>query len=522
MSRRGGSADLPLHGGRVPRWLGERMTRLGTVMCEAIVHTYGREELLRRLAHPFWFQSFGAVMGMDWHSSGITTSVMGALKRGLTPLSGELGIHVCGGRGRYSRATPAELLAVGDGVGLDGAALARASRLVAKVDSAAVQDGFDLYLHSFVVSDEGRWVVVQQGMNGQRKQARRYHWLSEGLSSFVDAPHAAIDGPQQGSIVNLADHRAAAAREAQVALLQTLPPDRLAREWQRIDAAQAPVAPAVAQAPVTGDLFAGQGWDPARQPHLSMPDHHDVRSENVITRRLHASLAAAASAAPPISPRCCRCRAWVRAPCARWRWWPRCCMAHRAVSVTRRGFRLPTAARIGIRFRCPRVCSITPSVCSSRRCSRPGLATRSGCRRLRGWMRRHVGWKPAHGVLRWRRISRRNAWMRTAMAGAACSVGSRRLRIINRLRRRRSARQANERATAPWQGGHRRPLLHLCVPLPVGRPLQDRLFARPAGPHQQPASALVCVLRPGARRAGGSRARTRRAGSGAATAPALR
>lgn len=184
MSRRGGSADLPLHGGRVPRWLGERMTRLGTVMCEAIVHTYGRDELLRRLAHPFWFQSFGAVMGMDWHSSGITTSVMGALKRGLTPLSGELGIHVCGGRGRYSRVTPAELLAVGDGVGLDGAALARASRLVAKVDSAAVQDGFDLYLHSFVVSDEGRWVVVQQGMNGQRKQARRYHWLSEGLSSL--------------------------------------------------------------------------------------------------------------------------------------------------------------------------------------------------------------------------------------------------------------------------------------------------------------------------------------------------
>ena len=298
MSRRGGSADLPLHGGRVPRWLGERMTRLGTVMCEAIVHTYGRDELLRRLAHPFWFQSFGAVMGMDWHSSGITTSVMGALKRGLTPLSGELGIHVCGGRGRYSRVTPAELQAVGDGVGLDGAALARASRLVAKVDSAAVQDGFDLYLHSFVVSDEGRWVVVQQGMNGQRKQARRYHWLSEGLSSFVDAPHAAIDGPQQGSIVNLADHRAAAAREAQVALLQTLPPDRLAREWQRIDAAQAPVAPAVAQAPVTGDLFAGQGWDPAQQPHLSMPDHHDVRSENVITRRLHASLAAAAECGP--------------------------------------------------------------------------------------------------------------------------------------------------------------------------------------------------------------------------------
>lgn len=166
MSRRGGSADLPLHGGRVPRWLGERMTRLGAVMCEAIVHSYGRDELLRRLAHPFWFQSFGAVMGMDWHSSGITTSVIGALKRGLTPLAGELGIHVCGGRGRHSRATPSELLAVGDAVGLDGAALAQASRLVAKVDSAAVQDGFDLYLHGFIVSDDGRWVVVQQACTG--------------------------------------------------------------------------------------------------------------------------------------------------------------------------------------------------------------------------------------------------------------------------------------------------------------------------------------------------------------------
>ncbi|WP_267123255.1 DUF763 domain-containing protein, partial [Xanthomonas sacchari] len=230
MSRRSGSADLPLHGGRVPHWLGARMTRLGAVMCQAIVHSYGRDELLRRLAHPFWFQSLGAVMGMDWHSSGITTSVLGALKRGLAPLSGELGIHVCGGRGRHSRATPDELQAVGERTGLDGADLARVSRLVAKVDSAAVQDGFDLYLHGFIVSDDGRWVVVQQGMHGGRKQARRYHWLSEGLSSFVDAPHAAIDGPRQGHIVNLADHRAAAARAAQVELLQTLAPERIARE----------------------------------------------------------------------------------------------------------------------------------------------------------------------------------------------------------------------------------------------------------------------------------------------------
>ena len=147
MARRAGSADLPLHGGHVPHWLADRMTRLGAVMSEAIVHHYGRDELLRRLANPFWFQSFGAVMGMDWHSSGITTSVIGALKRGLKPLRNELGIHVCGGRGKHSRQTPQELVDIGDRVGIDGAGLAQASRLVAKVDSAAVQDGFDLYLH---------------------------------------------------------------------------------------------------------------------------------------------------------------------------------------------------------------------------------------------------------------------------------------------------------------------------------------------------------------------------------------
>ena len=160
------------------------MTRLGTVIVEAITHTYGRDELLRRLAHPFWFQSFGAVMGMDWHSSGITTSVIGALKRGLEPLSGELGIHVCGGRGKQSRKTPFELAAVGERVGIDGAALADVSRLVAKVDSAAVQDGFDLYLHGFIVTDDGHWAVVQQGMNDASRTARRYHWLSEGMHEF--------------------------------------------------------------------------------------------------------------------------------------------------------------------------------------------------------------------------------------------------------------------------------------------------------------------------------------------------
>src|ERR1700719_3148988 len=131
MPERAGTANLPLHGGQVPKWLADRMTRLGAVIGEAIVHHYGRDELLRRLANPFWFQSFGAVMGMDWHSSGITTSVVGVLKRGLLPLCNELGIHVCGGRGNHSRRTPQELISIGDQVGIDGATLAMASRLVA-------------------------------------------------------------------------------------------------------------------------------------------------------------------------------------------------------------------------------------------------------------------------------------------------------------------------------------------------------------------------------------------------------
>jgi hypothetical protein len=295
MTRRAGSADLPLHGGRVPRWLGDRMTRLGAVMSEAIVHTYGRDELLRRLAHPFWFQSFGAVMGMDWHSSGITTSVIGALKRGLTPLAGELGIHVCGGRGKHSRATPGELIAIGERVGFDGAALAQASRLVAKVDSAAVQDGYQLYLHGFIVTDDGHWVVVQQGMNGDAKQARRYHWLSENLTSFVDAPHAAIEGPGQGRIVNLADHRAEASRRAQVELLRSAGPDAIAREFGRIEGARIESNATIASTPEpTPDVPLQLGL----LPHLVMPDHHDVRGGDVVTRRLHGALAAAAECGP--------------------------------------------------------------------------------------------------------------------------------------------------------------------------------------------------------------------------------
>src|SRR5256885_1063424 len=189
---RTGSADLPLHGGRVPEWLASRMARLGSVLVEALVLEEGPHGVLRRLAHPFWFQALGGVMGMDWHLSGITTSVLGALKRGLLGREEELGLTVCGGRGRHSRKTPGELIVLGDRTGLDGASLARTSRLVAKVDSAAVQDGFSLYLHGFVVARDGSWAVVQQGMKPQARTARRYHWLSETVRSFVEEPHAAV------------------------------------------------------------------------------------------------------------------------------------------------------------------------------------------------------------------------------------------------------------------------------------------------------------------------------------------
>jgi hypothetical protein len=277
MTRRTGSADLPLHGGRVPPWLASRMASLGAIITQAVVHHYGRDEFLQRLSHPFWFQSFGAVMGMDWHSSGITTSVIGALKRGLAPLHGELGISVCGGRGKHSRRTPDELTSLAERTGFDGAALTRASRLVAKVDSAAVQDGFELYLHGFFVTDDGKWTVVQQGMNGDKRQARRYHWHSESLQSFVDEPHSAIDGPVQGEIVNLTDHRAEKSREAQVNLLGTLGPDGIAREFAALS-----------------NHTSAQ----LELPHLVMPAHHDVRSSDVFTRRLHGTLAAAAERGP--------------------------------------------------------------------------------------------------------------------------------------------------------------------------------------------------------------------------------
>jgi hypothetical protein len=253
-----GYADLPLHYGHVPRWLAERMGSLGKGIVESIVINYGQSEFLRRLSDPCWFQSFGTVLGMDWHSSGITTSVMGSLKRAITPISSELGIFICGGKGNHSRQTPSELLKIADKTGLNGNALVHASRLSAKVDNTAVQDGFQLYLHSFVVTDKGEWVVIQQGMNNANGYARRYHWHSDQLSSFTETPHTFVYGLNQGKILNLV---APEAGETKHALLQLTKedPSRLLPEIKKI----------------------------------MLPAHHEVRSTDVNLKRLGAALALA-------------------------------------------------------------------------------------------------------------------------------------------------------------------------------------------------------------------------------------
>jgi hypothetical protein len=256
--KRSGHADLPLHGGRVPPWLAERMTVLGAAITESVLYHYGASEFLSRLSDPFWFQALGCVMGMDWHSSGITTSVCGALKRGLNPRARELGLYFCGGRGRHSRNTPAELLAVAQQRGLDGDELVRTSRLTARIDNNAIADGFQIYLHTFVVTAAGEWAVVQQGMDESRGLARRYHWHSRTVRDFTSGPHTAIVGEHQGTIMNLVDAEALPAQNALLAIVREDP-------GATLGAAQ----------------------------RLTMPRHHDVRAENIDLKRLGAVLATA-------------------------------------------------------------------------------------------------------------------------------------------------------------------------------------------------------------------------------------
>ncbi|HKS11231.1 MAG TPA: DUF763 domain-containing protein, partial [Pyrinomonadaceae bacterium] len=256
--KRSGTADLPLHGGRVPQWLAQRMTTLGTSITEAIVHDYGTSGFLSRLSDPFWFQAFGAVMGMDWHSSGITTSVMGALKRGLAPRANELGLFICGGRGRFSRNTPNELRLLGERRGFAADSLVRTSKLTARIDNNAIADGFQIYLHNFVVTADGEWAVVQQGLNDNTGMARRYHWHSASVKDFVTEPHTGIVGENQGTIMNLVDNKA---KPAQTALLE------------------------IAQERPEKTLQAAR--------HLKLPAHHEVRAKDVDLKRLGAVLAVA-------------------------------------------------------------------------------------------------------------------------------------------------------------------------------------------------------------------------------------
>ena len=234
MLRNSGHADLPLHTGTVPRWLADRMRDLGALIVESLVLNYGPDEVLVRLSDPLWFQSFGAVMGMDWHSSGITTSVMYALKRGLNPRAKELGIYVCGGRGKYSRQTPDELLQIASQTGLNSDELIKNSRLVAKVDNNAVQDGFQLYQHNFILTSSGNWTVVQQGMNANTRTARRYHWCSSDLRSFVENPHTGVVGDNRGKILNLTDTNAEGARSS-ILEMSHENPDRVINEILQID-----------------------------------------------------------------------------------------------------------------------------------------------------------------------------------------------------------------------------------------------------------------------------------------------
>src|SRR6187401_2107914 len=221
--KRSGTADLPLHGGRVPPWLASRMTTLGTAIAEAVIHHYGVSAFLSRLSDPFWFQAFGTVMGMDWHSSGITTSVMGALNRGLNPRADALGLYICGGRGEQSRRTPGELREMAERTSVDGGALVRTCRLTGRIDNNAIADGFQIYLHSFVVTCEGEWAIVQQGMNEGMRLARRYHWHSAAVRDFTADPHTAIVGESAGEIRNLVDARAKPAQTALLAIAQDHP-----------------------------------------------------------------------------------------------------------------------------------------------------------------------------------------------------------------------------------------------------------------------------------------------------------
>ena len=248
-SRRTGVASLPLHTGRAPPWLFGRMVRLAREILAHLVAEYGPEEVLRRLSDPFWFQAFGCVLGFDWHSSGVTTTVCGALKEAVRGRQADFGLHVAGGKGGTSRRTPAEITAACEVLSREPDPLVKASRLAAKVDNTAVQDGHQLYHHTFVFTPTGSWCVVQQGMSDRTRTARRYHWLSEGLASFVDEPHAAVCCDARGAQLNMVASESAAARAA-VTELAAKPPEELLSLFERVPSLFMPARHAVGLADV--------------------------------------------------------------------------------------------------------------------------------------------------------------------------------------------------------------------------------------------------------------------------------
>lgn len=262
-------ADLPLHTGKAPPWLFERMHRLAGSVIQLIVADRGPDEMLRRLADPLWFQAFGCTLGFDWHSSGLTTVTCGAVKEAYRRMGKDLGIHVAGGKGGVSRKTPGEITTVADREGLDGDRLVHASRMSAKVDSSAVQDGFQIYTHHFFYSQANDWCVVQQGMNDVSGYARRYHWLGSTLRDFVCEPHAAVASPPAAEadlLVNMTAAQAGSSRERSVELAR-LQPERLLRE-----------------------ITLG--------PSLFLPAHHDVRHADINPGRLSRTLRLAYESQP--------------------------------------------------------------------------------------------------------------------------------------------------------------------------------------------------------------------------------
>lgn len=311
MIKNSGHADLPLHTGTVPRWLADRMMVLGTLITESLVENFGPDEVLVRLSDPLWFQSFGAVMGMDWHSSGITTSVMYALKRGLNPRAKELGIYVCGGRGKYSRMTPDELIQIADKEGLQGDSLVRNSKLVAKIDNNAIQDGFQLYQHNFILTKTGNWAVVQQGMNINEKKARRYHWCSSDLRSFVENPHTGVVGDNLGKILNLTDENARTARDS-ILDLSLQDTEKVIKEITQIGKPASEMillsggkVEPIKNVPLQGELFESEEIKSQKPIEIQsagrsiiMPAHHEVLAEDVDLKRLGGVLATAYESQP--------------------------------------------------------------------------------------------------------------------------------------------------------------------------------------------------------------------------------